>query len=187
MDRKTRALVEKYQEELQWAHQYEPAEKVGYVAALDHAEAYYKLVVDSFDVLDAKANSLVQTAGAMTLVITATAQLAARHPETLKGTLAWALPSLAFFVLTVILAVSAQMAGTQTAPTSPRQILEIAANPRIQNEDQVRALVAASLHCAALGLGLATRSKARRLRSATFCLFVGLLALSLPVSALLLH
>jgi hypothetical protein len=155
-----------------WAREFSPeAGKDSYSAALQHANQKYSTSLGHFDALDKKADDLMRTA--VTVAALLVAAVKAFDVE-MSG---WMVAAFLCFLAAVVVSAIARRPGLQATPGEIREVLGFAEDFRISDRFQVEALVAASLHCAVVGMEPAIRWKSDQLRRATVLFVVGVLLL----------
>ena len=161
-----------YQGAVAWARDFTPDPgKDSYSAALDHAKRKYDQGVSHFDGLDRKADELVRHATTIAALFVP-AIMAFEIQVT-----GWLTLSFLSFLLTAALAAIARRPTPQPTPGSVREVLGFVDDFRIRDRFQIEALLAASIHCASVGLAVLILWKAEQLSRATALFVLGLLLL----------
>lgn len=167
-----------YSEVFDWARGYAPMPGKHYGPALDHARAMHAIAVDHWDAMDRKADDVTRYAG---IALTAIAVVATVSAANLNAALF--VPSFIAVLVGLLLAIWSRRPSALPVPGSARQVLSFAEAPRIQEEAQLHALIAASLVVATVGLRAAVDARAHRVMVASACLAVGLGLLLIPLCA----
>lgn len=163
-----------YQEAVAWAREFSPEPgKEAYGAALQHAKEKYGNSVSHFDALDRKADDLMKIS--VTVAALLVAAVRALQVEMTSGLIG----AFLCFLAAVILCAIARRPSLQATPGSTREVLGFVEDFRIRDRFQIEALLAASLHCAAVGIQPQIRWKSDQVSRATGLFIAGIILLLL--------
>jgi hypothetical protein len=176
---------ERHREEVEWGDQYLPErDSETYPTVAKYAERYYEQMLSVSDGLDKRFDDIIKTAAALGAILAAIARVAGSNMLLYVD---WLLPSIALFLLAVILSARGRRPATMKTPITPRLLLKLVEHSLMNEADpeshpterQVQATIAATYHVAADGMNVLNKWKAEQLKRTTFCFCFGLALLPL--------
>jgi len=158
-----------------WYYKFKPATGVSYATIYEYAGRKYAEELAHFDALDQKAGNLFQLSALLAgLVATAAHHFQLQHSTSVRFAFAMMLAGM-------IVASIARAPVLQHSPARVRELMEHAADPGLASDkltdDQRKAWLAASMHCAIAATRRASEWKADKLSLGTglVCVGIGLL------------
>ncbi len=165
---------DEFRDAVEWAKRYVPRQDASYGVVADYSEQMYRQYLEHIDSIDQKANELSKFAiiGG-TLIASVSAVV---RPQIAASP--WAIwvfvAAIVGFVGAIALSIISTKPGDVSTPVTVRELLGIREDTRLANDGQVEALIAASRHCAMIGLRLICREKSWRYAWAAVLVLVAL-------------
>jgi hypothetical protein len=170
-----------YLDAIAWAKLYEPPAGRQYALAHDFALWRYGIAREHWNDLDRKADDNARYAGAIVAGAGVLGPLVLRYAEQPSDRTWLLIPAVVIAFLAMAAAIVARRPMQLAIPGNARQFLGFAEDERIVDDQQVRALLGASLHTATVGMRAAVYVKARQVALSSWLLAISLLCLALPV------
>ena len=175
---------ENIQAEIAWMKKFRPENDKPYAGAYDYALWRYELVKGYWDKLDGTADSIARYAGSVATLAGSVGlgfATVAKIFGSQAGLVLWLLPAISFAAVALFMAILVRSPAILAMRGKSREVLRIVSDARIVEGEQVKGLLAASLHSAMAALCIMVQAKRCRVRLAAVMLAISVLSLSLPL------